>query len=115
MVAHPSEYPWSSYQHNALGKPIKLLKQHKIYSSLGKTQEEREANYKALFNDEIPDSTLKEIRDATKRARILGEEQFVKQITRQTGREIPLRMGGDRKSSKFQNRGNLTKSANLTT
>jgi putative transposase len=28
MVTHASGYPWSSYQSNALGKPIQLLTPH---------------------------------------------------------------------------------------
>ncbi len=31
MVAHASEYPWSSYRGNALGVPISLLTPHSLY------------------------------------------------------------------------------------
>lgn len=41
MVAHASEYRWSNYQANALGKPIQLLTPHSLYLRLGKTEEER--------------------------------------------------------------------------
>jgi len=76
MVCHPAEYPWSSYQKNALGKPIKLITPHDCYLSLGKNDEARQMAYKALFDKMIPDYTLKEIRDAVNKAWILGSESI---------------------------------------
>ncbi len=49
MVEHPVEYPWSSYQRNALGKPIELLAPHDCYQSLGKDDKKRQEIYKSLF------------------------------------------------------------------
>jgi REP-associated tyrosine transposase len=43
MVDHPSEYPWSSYHHNAQGQPDALLTPHLEYKRLGKTDEARQA------------------------------------------------------------------------
>ena len=37
MVAHPAEYPWSSYQSNASGKPVELITPHFLYQGLAKT------------------------------------------------------------------------------
>jgi len=103
MVGHPVEYRWSSYQKNALGKPIKLITPHPCYQSLGKTDEERQLAYKALFDQQIPDYTLKEIRDAINKAWVLGEDRFKKQIEKQTGRRtFPVMRGGDRKSEKYK-------------
>ena len=102
MVGHPGEYPWSSYQKNAMGKLIKLITPHFCYQSLGKNDEERQTAYKALFQQMIPDDTLKEIREATNKAWVLGEERFIKQIEKQTGRcGAPKPRGGDRKSKNF--------------
>ena len=36
MVEHPSEYPWSSYRHNALGEPNGLLTAQREYRRLGR-------------------------------------------------------------------------------
>jgi len=55
MVAHPSEYPWSSYHHNALGQPDGLLTPHLEYRRLGKTDEARQAAYRQLFKHHIPE------------------------------------------------------------
>lgn len=41
MVAHPSEYPWSSYPGNALGKVIELITPHFLYQGLAKTDKTR--------------------------------------------------------------------------
>ena len=68
MVSHPSEYPWSSYQSNALGKDNSLITFHLLYKRLGKTGEERQKNYRQLFRLHIADKTLVEIRDATNKA-----------------------------------------------
>ncbi|GAA3534147.1 transposase [Zobellella aerophila] len=103
MVQHPAEYPWSSYQGNALDKVIDLITPHSIYLSLGKDDEQRKAQYRELFKYHIPDLSLKEIRDATNKAWVLGNERFRQQIEIQTGRRAaPLPRGGDRKSQKYK-------------
>ena len=103
MVEHPVEYPWSSYQRNAMGKPIALLTPHDCYQSLAKVDKKRQEIYKSLFDQEIPDYTLKEIRDAINKAWVLGDDRFKKQIEKQAGRRVsPMVRGGDRKSEKYK-------------
>jgi len=50
MVDHAAEYPWSSYQYNAVGKPIKLITPHALYLQLGKAPEQTQAYYRSLFD-----------------------------------------------------------------
>jgi putative transposase len=103
MVAHASEYPWSSYQYNALGKPIQLLTAHPLYRELGKSDEERQYAYRSLFRGRMSERTLIEIRDASNKAWVLGNDRFKAQIEAKTGRRaIPLGRGGDRKSAKYR-------------
>ena len=103
MVKHPAEYPWSSYQKNALGKPIKLVTPHACYKALGNTVKERQQRYESLFVNHIPNYTLNEIRDAVNKAWVLGDERFIQQIEQQTNRRArPAKHGGDRKSSDFK-------------
>jgi len=103
MVKHPAEYPWSSYQNNAEGRSIELLTPHICYLSLGKTDKERQEKYKSLFAQQIPAYTIKEIRDATNKAWVLGCDRFKQQIEIQTGRRAsPQVRGGDRKSEKYK-------------
>jgi len=103
MVQDPAEYPWSSYRFNAMGKPIKLLKPHQIYLSLGNTEQERQKAYRSLFGNQFPELPLNEIRTATNKGWILGNNRFKKQIEQQLGYEIPpFKQGGDRKSAKYK-------------
>ena len=103
MVAHPAEYPWSSYQRNALGKPIELITSHILYQGLAKTDKTRQKRYAALFDKIITDDTLEEVRDSINRAWVLGDGRFKQQIEEQTGRRAsPMARGGDRKSEKYR-------------
>jgi putative transposase len=103
MVKHPAKYPWCSYQHNALGKQIDLITSHYIYEGLAKTEATRQKRYAALFEHEIPDYTLEEIRDSLNRAWVLGSRRFKQQIEKKTGRQAsPMARGGDRKSEKYR-------------
>ncbi|WP_028672228.1 transposase [Saccharospirillum impatiens] len=102
MVSHASEYPWSSYQGNALGKPIQLLTPHTLYSRLGKTDVERQSAYRALFRGKMPERDLVAIRESTNKGWVLGDDRFKAQIEAKTGRRsAPLGRGGDRKSVAF--------------
>ena len=103
MADHPSEYPWSSYRHNALGQEDALVTPHAEYTSLGKTRKERQSAYRALFKARIAEKTLAEIREATNRAWVLGSSHFKEQIGRQLNRRAaPSARGGDRKSEAFR-------------
>jgi putative transposase len=103
MVAHAAEYPWSSYQGNALGKPVQLLTPHALYKQLGNTDKERQIAYRGLFNGMMSERELTAIRDATNKAWVLGDEWFKAQIAAKTGRRSdPLSRGGDRKSAAFR-------------
>ena len=80
MVAHPAEYPWSSYQYNALGKPIELITPHFLYQGLAKREKTRQKQYTTLIHKMIPDYTLEKIRHSISRAWVLGDERFKQQI-----------------------------------
>lgn len=103
MVAHPANYPWSSYQSNALGKPIKLLTPHPIYLNLGGSANDRQSAYLGLYNESLPEMSLLEIRHAIDQTWVLGDERFKKQIERQLQRTVfPSSHGGDRKSAGYK-------------
>ncbi len=98
MVSHPSEYTWSSYQFNVMQKPIKLITPHELYIGLGSTPELRAKQYQTLFELEIPDFKIQEIRMAANRSKVLGEEQFLRKIELQTGLSLlPKAWGGKRR------------------
>ncbi len=103
MVAHPSDYPWSSYRSNAQGQTNKLVTPHLEYRRLGKSDDERQAAYRQLFKSHIPENSLNEIRDATNKAWVLGNDRFKQRIQKQLERRVePNARGGDRKSENFR-------------
>lgn len=103
MVQHPSEYPWSSYRSNAMGKAIELITPHALYQQLGDTCEQRQANYCQLFRGRIADYTLAEIREATNKAWVLGSDRFKKEIELVANRRAEsMGWGGDRRSKVYR-------------
>jgi putative transposase len=110
MVAHPSEYPWSSYRYHALGEPDRLLTAHREYHRLGASSEARQAAYRQLFRGRIAEKTLAEIREATNKAWVLGNDRFRQRVERQLGRRTsPRARGGDRKSDEYRNHGSINR------
>ena len=101
MVEHPAEYPWSSYHFNALGIKNSLIKEHSIYTALGTDAARRQSAYSALFEYQVPDRTIEEIRAATNKAWVLGNERFLQQIEDLSQRQAqPKPRGGDKRSKK---------------
>jgi len=102
MVDHPSEYPWSSYSFNALGQTDYLTVPHAEYLSLGRTESGRQQAYRGLFNKQLNEKTLDEIRSATNKAWVLGSEYFKEQIAEKLNRAVsPEKCGGDRCSENY--------------
>ena len=103
MVSHPSEYPWSSYRHNAVGAEDSLVTAHPEYLRLGRNAEDRQAAYRQLFKHHVSGKALGEIRAATNKAWVLGSDYFKERIQRQLERRVtPAARGGDRKSEQFR-------------
>ena len=109
MVIDPADYPWSSYHYNALGQPNDLLVPHSEYQRLGELNEARQAAYRALFKHQLSENSLIEIREATNKAWVLGNDRFKQRIREQLGRRVePKARGGDRKSERFNANRNLS-------
>jgi putative transposase len=106
MIADPSEYAWSSYRGNAMGKDIGLLTPHHTYLALGETAAQRIIRYRKLFADVIPMNTLDQIRECTNKSWVLGSSKFKAQIESAANRRIEsLGWGGDRKSKRLIDQG----------
>lgn len=102
MVIDPADYPWSSYFHNALGQSGDLVVPHPEYLRLGESNEARQAAYRELFNHQLSENSIAEIRKATNKAWVLGNDRFKLRIQEQLGRRVePKARGGDRKSEQF--------------
>jgi putative transposase len=102
MVKHPSEYPYSSYRTNAVGKENPIITPHKLYQRLGKTPEQRQQSYRALFKTKLDERTLEDLRTATNKAWVLGDDRFKDKIEKLTQRQTrPKARGGDHKSEEY--------------
>ena len=74
LVDGPGKYRWSSYRHNAFGKPDRLVSPHATYLSLGSSDETRQLAYRQLFQYALDDSDTQAIRDHINQGRVLGSE-----------------------------------------
>ena len=78
---------------------------------MGKTDNERQAAYRQLFKLRIPNASITEIREATNKAWVLGNDRFKQRIQKKLDRRIePKAKGGDRKSEKY-----MVRQSNSTT
>ena len=103
MVPHPSQYPWSSYRHNAMGEDNTVITPNRLYTRLGKTPDERQTVYRQLFKSHLSELSINQIRDATNKSWVLGSDRFKQQIQKQLTRRVdPAARGGDRKSENFK-------------
>lgn len=103
MVEHPSDYPWSSYRVNALGNTSELVTPHEVYTRLGRSNKERQSVYRGLFDTEIPQRTIEDIREFTNKSWVLGSDNFKEKIEDKINRPMsPRPRGGDRKSKAYQ-------------
>ena len=98
MVAHPAEYPWSSYRANGQGETNARVHPHPLYLALGVNDAGRQAAYRELFRDELEPGLMDEIRRATNGNFALGNESFAAQVSAALGRRAaPGRPGRPRK------------------
>ena len=93
-MKHPKEYPWSSYRHRAEGILNKLIDLDPAYAGLGKTDRERQFNYRQLFLEEIPESEIKLIRFCTQKGGVIGCKSFVAEMAKKAGRKLTVRSKG---------------------
>jgi putative transposase len=83
MVAHPEDYPWSSYRHHSQGESganADWLTAHEEYLRLGRDEAGRQSAYRELFRVAIPSKDLAAIRECTHKGWALGSESFKEQV-----------------------------------
>lgn len=94
MVEQPSDYVWSSYSINALGKVSELCTPHPLYLGLGSEPKERQSSYRELFKYHVEGKLLEDIRFAASKGMVLGNERFEAEVESLTGqRMIAKKMG----------------------
>jgi putative transposase len=102
MAEDASGYRWSSYGAHAFGQADELIRDHPCYRALGSTDENRQAAYRALFQNQVDDASLKAIREAANSGTALGSERFKDEIEATLARSVrpgtpgrPRKMGID--------------------
>ncbi len=101
MVADPTDYPWSSFHGNALGRPDPLLQPHRAYLALSDDATLRRAAYRALLAESIDTAELDAIRHHVQRQHAYGSARFRAAIEARLGRRAgPGRMGRPRKDTR---------------
>lgn len=94
MVKGPGDYPWSSYGNNGLGQEDLLITPHERYLALGDSGTKRHDAYRHLFRAALGDGVLSEIREATNKAWVLGNERFKARVEQLTGRRAQSKSRG---------------------
>ena len=88
MVRHPAEYRWSSYRANAISDTDSLIIRHPLYLALGGDIPDRQNAYRHLFESQIDNKDIQNIRDAIQFSRPLGNERFKQQVEAALGRPV---------------------------
>jgi len=88
MVAHPAQFPWSSFGQNITGDPSGLLAPHPEYIALGADVERRALAYAELFEDQMDETELMSIRQCARQGRALGSEKFCEAVENTLGRRV---------------------------
>jgi putative transposase len=98
MVAKPGDYRWSSFAHNAHGAIDPLIHPHASWLALDACPSERQARYRALFDEVVDSDETATIRAFLQRQHALGSSRFQQQIEAMMNRRAsPGRIGRPRK------------------
>jgi putative transposase len=86
LVKNPTDYRWSSYAHNALGKAEEMISAHREYLKLGNSDKERANAYRALFKQNLCSQTVELITESALKGWVLGDSKFARKIEKLSGR-----------------------------
>ena len=98
MVEHPGEYRWSSYHCNAQHGLGQLITPHPNYLALGSDAEKRRECYRELFRFALEPGLIDQLRAATNKGLVFGNDHFREQIEAATGRRMDAKRGRPRKT-----------------
>jgi len=103
LAARPGDYRWSSWAAHARGAADPLVADHPLYRALGRSDEERQKEYRALFRAALGEDFIDALRAATNGGWALGGERFQRSIARKSGRRAaPLPRGRPRQKPEDQ-------------
>jgi len=88
MVAHPGDYPWSSYRCNALGKADPVVCSHPVYRQISRDKQRRLYSYRELFAVDLSGRQLHAIRNSANFSMPLGNDRFKAEIESALARKV---------------------------
>ena len=74
IVRDPDDYPWSSFRANALGSSNAVIHPRPEWNALGEDRRQRCAAYRGLFETEVGEEIMGEIRTSLRTGSELGSE-----------------------------------------
>jgi len=95
MVASPQDYRWSSYRIKAGLDRSRWIDNDPCYLSLGRTPQQRHERYGVFVKRAIPDGEWELIRESVQRGQLTGNNRFINEVERITGRRIEHRKPGN--------------------
>ncbi len=104
IVAHPADYPWSSFRANAMGKSDSLITPHPAYLALATDDAVRRAAYGEMLRSALNADELEQIRSAGNAGYALGNQRFREEIALALGRRAgPGKSGRPPKERQVEN------------
>jgi len=103
MVEEPTLYRWSSYCFNGLFDANQYVSPHPVYLSLGKDSKSRQAAYRDLFQSELDNDVINDIRQALTQNQPLGNSRFYTKIEAMTGQRREPKPRCRQKNQKITN------------
>lgn len=88
LVAHPRDYPWSSYGHYSGQRMDKRITPHPLVWALGNTPFAREAAYADMVQAGISPVQQTALTDSALSGWALGEPDFVAELQKRTERRV---------------------------
>ncbi|MGK5024330.1 transposase [Janthinobacterium sp. RB2R34] len=82
IAALPGQYRWSSYRGNSQGRLDELLTPHPVYLSLGATLTERQKTYQSLFQENLTEQSVAQLRSAIHAEFAVGDQEFLRRVAK---------------------------------
>jgi putative transposase len=102
LVAQAADFAWSSYGHYIGRKTDRLVTPHPLYWELGNTPFAREAAYADLVRAGVSARQQADLTQSALRGWALGDENFVADLQKKTGRRVAKGVAGRPVLSKNQ-------------
>lgn len=107
IVAHPRDYPWSSYRHKAGVDTLHWLDEDPAYRGLSVYPKVRQRLYASYVASLPPDGEQAFITQAFQRGQLTGSDQFINEVQARVGFRIENRGQGRPVKTKRSNKTSL--------